>query len=64
MQFPAICQSLLRIADPPIDLVPLVRRVLAVEGLAADLVIWNEDRAGYRQLNDQIWVDHPALSLT
>jgi cyclic beta-1,2-glucan synthetase len=50
---------LLRIADPThIDLVRQLVRAHAywrVKGLAVDLVIWNEDQAGYRQpLHDQI----------
>jgi cellobiose phosphorylase len=50
---------LLRIADPThIDLVRQLVQAHAywrVKGLAVDLVIWNEDQAGYRQpLHDQI----------
>ena len=50
---------LLRIEDPAN--ISLVRQLVQahaywrLKGLAVDLVIWNEDRAGYRQpLNDQI----------
>src|SRR6185295_7447883 len=50
---------LLRIADP--THIELVRRLVQahaywrLKGLAVDLVIWNEDQAGYRQpLHDQI----------
>ena len=50
---------LLRIEDP--DNIDLVRQLVQahaywrLKGLAVDLVIWNEDRAGYRQvLQDQI----------
>ena len=50
---------LLRIEDPAnIDLVRQLVQAHAywrLKGLAVDLVIWNEDRAGYRQLlQDQI----------
>jgi len=50
---------LLKIGDPAnIDLVRQLVRAHAywrLKGLAADLVIWNEDHTGYRQqLNDQI----------
>jgi cyclic beta-1,2-glucan synthetase len=55
---------LLQIADPAnIDLVRQLVQAHAywrLKGLAVDLVIWNEDHAGYRQLlHDQI-VDHIA----
>jgi cyclic beta-1,2-glucan synthetase len=50
---------LLKIGDP--DKIDLVRQLVRahaywrLKGLAADLVIWNEDHTGYRQqLNDQI----------
>ncbi len=50
---------LLRIAD--LDNIELVRQLIQahaywrLKGLAVDLVVWNEDRAGYRQvLQDQI----------
>src|SRR5690606_1685773 len=50
---------LVQIADPAnIDLVRQLVRAHAywrLKGLTADLVIWNEDHTGYRQvLNDQI----------
>ena len=49
---------LLRIGEPPTSnwcASSCRRMLLAIEGLAVDLVIWNEDHAGYRQvLHDQI----------
>ena len=60
MAFPATCRSCCcRSRDPAnIDLVRQLVQAHAywrLKGLAVDLVIWNEDRAGYRQLlQDQI----------